>query len=506
MLAAVMAEESKRSGSRSFSAFVRQAWPIIDPTPLSWNWHMDAICSHLEAVAKGEIKRIVINTPPRIGKSTLFSILWPAWIWIDHPEEQFLFLSYSSSLSVEHSVKCRQVIESPWYQAQYRPRWQLRSDQNQKSDFANTIGGRRRATSISGGIVGHGGTIIAIDDPLNSQDAYSKAAREDAKRVISQAVTTRLNDIRTGKVAMIMQRIHEDDPTQLLLDTGDYEHLMLPAEYEPGRRAITHRVIDGNKQEFFQDPRKESGDLIFPERFPAEFMAGVRSALGAQRYAGQYQQRPAPLGGGMFQRAWWRFWKPDGVGEQHRRPSGCYDGPARPMPVFDQLVIGVDANFRAKAGADPVAIHVWGGYKADRFLLDRVHGPFGFTRTVQAIREICKRYPKVGRKLIERAANGEAIIETLQSEISGIIPVEPLGGKETRAWAIQPQVESGNVYLPDGAPWIADFIDEFDSFPAGRHDDDVDCTSMCLSDMASMTGKYLAAMQRVAHGDVRMPR
>lgn len=496
--AALGAERARRSGSRSFASFVKQSWHVVDPAPLIWNWHLEAVCMHLEAAARGLIKRLIINIPPRHGKSNLFAILWPAWIWLELYTEQFLFLSYSSTLSVEHSVKCRQIIESPWYQNSYAPAWKLTDDQNVKHDFVNTAGGRRRATSIGGSITGLGAGIIGLDDPLNAEEAHSKAARDQANRVISEVVSTRLNDPRTGRIVLIMQRLHEEDPTGYLMEGGGWEHLVLPSEFESERRCITYCEVHvpateeipahEEKKEFWRDPRQTEGELLFPDRFTRSVLTTVRAGLRETAYAAQHQQRPAPAGGIMFMKEWWRFWKPDGTGEQHRRPKGCYDGPARPLPAdFDQVIISVDANFKNKSDADPVSIQAWGAAGPDRFLLHIVNAPLGFVGAVKAIVsmiEILEKSYTVRAVIIETAANGDAIVETLKEKISSVIGVKPEGGKEARAWASQPMIQGGNCYLQDGMPGLDEYVEEFATFPRGRHDDRVDSWGQAMMYMA----------------------
>ena len=474
---------------------MRQAWPLVDPAPLVWNWHIDAVCDHLQAVYRGEIKRLLINMPPGHAKSLLFSVLWPAWIWTQDPSWPSLFASYSAELSIRDSVRCRQVIESEWYTSNFciPDGWVLSADQNVKHFFTTTAHGHRFATSVGGGGTGHRGKLVAIDDPLKSMDAFSKARREEAVRWLGQTMSSRLNDMKTDRMVMVMQRLHAEDPSGYVLAGGGWEHLCLPSEFEPEHRCITHRTVrvgtNGTSreelQEFWRDPRTLAGELLFPAKFPADVLAQAKSgaALGATGYAGQHQQRPTPAGGGMFKRSWWRFHKPDGRGgdASAMRPEGCWQGPARPLPEkWDEILVSVDANFKAKETADPVAIHVWGKHGADRYLLDRRHGPFGFTRTVEQLAQVCEAWPKARRKLVEDKANGSAIIEVLQREVVGVIAVEPEGGKEARAWAIQPQVEAGNCFLPDGAPWLDAFVEEFSCFPLGAHDDDVDALSQAL--------------------------
>lgn len=483
MLAQVQAERARRSGSRDLRAFVKEAWPIVDPSPLVWGWHMDAICDHLQALARGHIKRLIINIAPRHSKSTLFSILWPAWMWTSAPSEQFFFLSYAAELSVEHSVKCRQVIESAWYRERFSPSWALKADQNVKHDFQNTANGRRFATSIGGSLTGKGGDIVAIDDPLNAKDAHSAAKREEARRTVDEVIATRLNDRERGRAGLIMQRLHADDPTGHLLRQGGWEHLCLASEFDPERRARTFVDMGAGREPFWQDPREEAGEPLFPARFSAEVLAEIKRTLGPDAYAGQHGQTPAPPGGGMFKVAAWRFWKPDGSAPDQAtsRPRGCYEGPARPLPArFGRVIVSVDATFKETVSGSFVAIHVWGAEGPDRFLLDRVHRRMDFDATCQALVSVCAKWPRAREKFIEEKANGAAIISALQRKIPGFQPVNPEGGKEARAAAAQPYQAGGNIFLPDGAPWLAEYIEEHAAFPNGPTNDDVDAQSQAI--------------------------
>ena len=498
----VLAEKARRS----FRSFVTQAWPIVDPAhPLIDAWHLDAICLHLQEVARGGIRRLIINIPPGFGKSMLVCVLWPAWMWTHRPAWRALFSSHAAPLALRDSVRCRALVESEWYvDAFSRPSgWSLSSDQNVKSRFTNTATGDRMAIGAGAGATGFRGDAFVVDDPLSAMGAYSKNERDEITRWWDEETSQRLDQPLLAARVVVQQRLHEEDLAGHLIDGGGYEVLSLPSEFEPERRATTfHIVRNGHeaREPFWQDPRTEPGELLCPALRSADAIALAKHDLQGG-YAGQHQQRPTPAGGGMFRAEWWRFWKPDGrapdcVGQ---RPRGCSDAPARPLPErFVEILVSVDANFKDRAGADPVSILVIMFAGADRYVLDRVHGPLGFTKTVQQLVAVCARWPRARRKLIEDKANGSAIIETLKTEIPGIIAVEPQGGKEARAWAIQPQVQAGNVFLPDGAPWLQEFVEEFSAFPLGRHDDDVDALSQALSDNDG-AGRYRAGMMALFH-------
>ena len=220
----------------SLAEFVKQAWPIVEPsTPLRWNWHLDVICEYLEALTAGDgINRLIINLPPRSGKSILASVMWPAWVWARQPSTRWLCASYSASLANKFSIDRRGVITSPWYQE----RWpiQLAGDQNQKNEFMNTERGHMIATSVSGSATGKGGDFIVADDLQNPEMAESEAERETVNRFFDETLSTRLDDKRRGRIVVIQQRTHQADLTGHLLEQGGWTHLCLPAEFE--RRTV----------------------------------------------------------------------------------------------------------------------------------------------------------------------------------------------------------------------------------------------------------------------------
>src|SRR5271168_477551 len=255
----------RECAARSLREFVRQAWHVVEPaTPFVPGWHIDAITDHLEAVTRGDIRNLLIYVPPRHMKSLLVSVLWPAWEWIAHPERRWLYSSYAATLSIRDSVKCRTLIESPWYQRFWGDRYTLASDQNTKTRFDNNRSGYRIATSVGGTATGEGGDRIVCDDPHNVQDAESDSVRKATLDWFDVVMSTRVNDPRTAAMVVVMQRCHQRDLSGHLLEQGGYEHLCLPAEYEgPGRVTSIG----------FSDPRKEVGELLWPEQFGPEEIA-----------------------------------------------------------------------------------------------------------------------------------------------------------------------------------------------------------------------------------------
>lgn len=470
-----LAEVDAELARRFFGDFVRQAWDVVEPAaPLIWGRHMDALCDHLQAVAEGRIRNLLINIPPGHSKSLVVAVLWPAWMWVRRPEWRGLFSSYAGDLAIRDSVKCRALVESDWYRGAFMEGWELSSDQNVKSYFQNTRMGFRASLSVGGKTTGFRGDAVVVDDPLNAIDAHSKAARDEACRWWDQAMGNRLNDLRKGARVIIMQRLHEEDLSGHLLAAGGWDHLCLPTEFEPSRRSATSIG--------WTDWRTEPGELLFKALFPAEVIAEEKRRLGSLGFAGQHQQRPAPAEGNLFRRSWWKRY--------HRAGEYIPEGvDSRLLPErFDQEVISVDCSFKETNSSDFVAIGVWGRLGSESFLLDQVRARMGFTDTVKALLGIIAKYPRARAKLIEDKANGSAVIDVLKRKVTGIIPVNPEGGKDARAAAVSPEVEAGNVYLPLHAPWVSDYVEELAAFPTGAHDDQVDQTTQALLRFAKGRG------------------
>ena len=442
---------------KSLHEYIRQAWAVVEPKDRFLdNWHIQAIAEHLEAVSRGQIRYLLVNQPPRTTKSLLISVFWPTWEWVDRPETRWLYSSYAQDLSTRDSLKCRRIIESPWYRSRWGNRYRLTSDQNVKTRFENDRTGYRIATSVGGTATGEGGDIVVIDDPHNIKEIHSDAVRESVLRWFDEVMQTRVNDPKTGRFVIVMQRGHERDLSgHIIAKQLGYEHLCVPMEFDGKRRSTSLGHYD---------PRTEPEELLWPERFGRSEVDALKVSLGSFGAAGQLQQTPAPAGGGIFKRKHWQFYN------------------ARPEKL-DEVVLSWDMTFKKTSDTDFVAGGAWGRVGANKYLLDRVKERMGFAESVRAIRAMKARWPRAIAILIEDKANGPAIIETLQKEIPGIIAVNPEGGKEARAYAIQPEHEAGNLWVPDPAiaPWVEEYLGEMASFPRGANDDEVDQTTQVIN-------------------------
>ena len=465
--------------SRSLREFVRQAWLIIEPsTPFVPGWHIDAIIEHLEAVTYGQIRSLLINVPPRHMKSLLVSVFWPAWEWIRYPERRWFYSSYGAQLSIRDSIKCRRLLESPWYRQRWGDRFTLTSDQNTKGRFDNNKSGYRLSTSVGGAATGEGGDRIVCDDPHNVQEAESDSVRKSTLDWWDIVMSTRVNDPKTSAKVVVMQRCHQQDLGGHLLEQGGFEHLCLPAEYEGPTRTTSIG---------FADPRQEHGELLWPERFGPKEIEELKVSLGSYAAAGQLQQRPSPAGGGVIKRHWFRFWQPRGMNlppVMVQLPDGTQASiTAIEAPYHvDEQIQSWDCAFKDLQTSDYVVGQVWARLGSRYLLGDQVRARMDCPTTVKAVRELSQKWPGTLAKLVEDKANGSAVIQMLALEIPGILPVNPSGGKIARAAAVSPLVEAGNVYLPHPlyAPWVTDFIEECAAFPNGAHDDQVDAMTQAI--------------------------
>ena len=467
----------------SLSDFIRLGWPNIDPADYIGNWHIDAMSEHLEAVANGECRRLLINVPPRHMKSLSCSVAFPAWVWAQRkrspltgPGVGFLGVSYAQTLSIRDNVKCRRLLASKWYQDRWGDRFTLTGDQNTKIRFENDQGGYRLASSVESGTTGDGGDVIIIDDAISAGDALSPTVRAAANDWFDGTMTTRLNNPKTGAYIVVAQRLHEDDLIGHLLRKGDnWTHLCLPARYER-----EHPIV------WARDPRKEEGELLWPERMGEDEVSRLELALGSYGAAGQLQQRPAPRDGGMFRRSWFGVVDIAPAGLTFVRDWDLAGTVATPGTDPDWTV-GV------KMGRDAAGFH----YITD---VVRLRGSsHEVERTILATAQQDGTACTVSIKQDPGQA-GKAQVAALTRMLIGFIvkSATETGSKETRAAPFAAQCEAGNVKLVRG-PWLDLFLDEMETFPFGRHDDQVDAAASAFNVLAANSGpaRWLAMMDQL---------
>lgn len=520
----------------SLYLFLKAAWPYIDSAEWKDGWHIDAICEHLQAVVDGKIRRLIINLPPRHCKSILLSVAFPAWVWIQQfksatsgPGVPFLYASYNDKLSLRDSVKCRRLIESPWFQKLWGDRFHLVSDQNTKSRFTNDKGGDRLITSIDAGVTGEGGNIICIDDPLAANDIASASAIENVIEWWTTAMPTRLNDPETGAYIIIMQRLAQNDLTGYILESeiDGWTHLCLPGRYESDRAIETS--IGWN------DPRTIEGQLLWPERFSEASLQRLEKTMGPWTFNGQIQQRPQPKGGGIIKEEWWMKW------------------PHEKNPPMDYILAVLDTAYTEDTMRDPSGMMIWGIYtnnrlpgqsddthqglfsKADQLQGTHVvhpdlHHPEGLqARRVQVdatdfgsapkvmllwawdehlelhelvtkVAKTCVDF-KVDTLVIENKGPGISVAQEIRRlynrEKFGVELFDPKAQDKTaRLYSVQHIFAEGMIWAPE-RPWVNRVIDQIAVFPKGKHDEYVDLTSMGLRKLRDM-GLLVRAPEREA--------
>lgn len=444
------------------AAFIKLAWPILEPTAqLRWGWAMDALCEHLEAVSSGDIMRLLINIPPGCSKSLTTGVFWPAFEWGpgERPEYRIIGTSYSEAYATRDSRRMRDLVMSGWYQARWGHLVTL--TQIGEKYFGNTRKGWRQAVPFRSLTGGRGHRVI-VDDPHSTEQAESDADRGKAIRIFRESLPLRVVDPETSAIIVIMQRLHSSDVSgEIIAGDYGYEHLMLPMEFEPDRRC--HTSIG------FVDPRKDEGELLFPERFPPHVVERDKKALRAYGVAGQFQQRPAPREGGIVKAEWL----------SHRfRQRG-----ARPRMV----VMSLDCASKPKERNDPTALGVFACF-SDRVELWHVDvRRHEFPDLVRWVKDTYNstgvRGPKAPNAvLIEDKDAGQQLIQQLRRDTTmPIVACDPRGlDKVTRLDTETPFMESGNLWLPDDAPWAEDYVHEMITFPGAAHDDQADMTSQFL--------------------------
>lgn len=468
-------------GLRSLHEFVKLCWHVIEPgVPFTDNWHIRLVCEYLEKNFRGEIPKLVINQPPGTSKSTIVSVLFMCWAWVQEPGHKFFSASFDRGNVLRDAQRCIDLVTSDFFRARWGDRVSINTRNLAVLNFA-THGakpedgvGQRYSSTVGGPVTGKHFDTHVYDDP-HKPLAVSKVTLANVKKWYRGTVANRFRNLKRKRQILIMQRLHDDDMAGFLEKEDGFYVVRLPMRYEMNGAAVG-------------DPRTQEGELLCPERIPEYAVAALERSMGSMESAAQLQQRPVPEGGDIFKREWFRFYK--GV-------------PAR----FDQIIQSWDCTFKDEnASSSYVVGQVWGRRGAEFYLLDQVRARMGFVATLMAIKALSAKWRKAVKKLIEDKANGPAVESSLRKTMPGIVMVNPLGGKIARANSCSPLFEAGNVFLPDPeiAPWIGDYMAEFMSFPRGSNDDQVDCTSQALCHLVSRSTNIAAALEKLASGEVML--
>jgi predicted phage terminase large subunit-like protein len=444
----------------------------------SANWHHKLICKRLDEFMRDPDKsRLMVFVGPRRGKSEIVSRRFPAYFFGHNPDAQIIATSYGADLAQRMNRDVQRVIDSPQYQELF-PETQL-SGKNVKtsslgnyvrtSDLFEIVGrkGAYRSAGVGGGITGQGADLALIDDPLKDMAEAMSATR---KQVIwdwyTSTLYTRLSKV--GKVVIILTRWAEDDLAGRLLkeaktngEADQWDILCFPEEYDPD-----HPYADPD------DPRTEKGEILWPEWFPEEKVKKTKASVGSKVWGSLFQQSPAPDGGAIFKSQWFQYFKEP--------------------PEFEYICSSWDCAFKDSASSDFVAGGVWGVAGANKYLIYLIRERLSFVDTVKEMLRVHNMFPNQRFMLVEDKANGPAVVSTLKNKIPALITYSPKESKESRANAVSPQYEAGNIWLPDKYyepnrsrhAWcmkhLDDYIEEHKNFPFGGNDDTVDMTTQFL--------------------------
>ena len=411
-----------------------------------------------EAVARveaGQSQYLIVEMPPRAGKSTIVTQLAPAWILQKHPEWPIALTSHDSELSTAWGRQIRR-----WVEDGELPGVDVARDAGAVKSWQTTAGGSMRSISTRESFTGRGAKVLIIDDPHKDfTDSHSLKKREEVWRWWQSTSASRLQP--PALVVVVQTRWHEDDLVGRLLnpaldgDPAQWKRIRFPAIAEAGD-ALDRPVGAPLISPLVEEDHDEA----------LQRWAGVRQTVGAYIWSAMYQQNPSPPDGRIVQRDWIQY----------------YD---TPPGSFEQIIQSWDLAFGDSDNSSYVVGQVWGKQGADRYLLDQFRERTDFVGTLRAIEQMSAKWPDATLKLIEKKANGAAVLSALRRKISGLKPVDPAGSKLERLYAVTPYLEAGNVHLPAAATWTRDLVEELASFPSGAHDDQVDALTQALQRLSA---------------------
>jgi len=470
-----------------------------------------------------------------VHNSSIVSVAFPAWVWAQSfrgptsgPGVPFLHASYAYSLAIRDSVKRRRLMKSTWYRRKWGDRFHILPEQDQKVRFSNSEGGESLITAVEAGVTGEGASVIIVDDANNAREVLSEAIIQSTNEDWwDGAMSTRLNDPRTGAIVAVQQRLGELDLSGHILakEPERWQHLCLPMHYEKTRSFVTS--IGWN------DPRTKEGELLFPERFPEAEVKALERSLKAWRAAGQLEQRPEPAGGGIIKRDWWQLWPPGG---EELDPVTQQPRYQLQYPPMEYLVASLDTAYTENTLNGPSGLTVWGVFQGDVVAQHVQTAPGVFQRAyvetsnrvmlchswsdhleihdlVNRVHKTCQQF-KVDVLLIEDKAAGISVAQELRRLFAtranyGIRVMRPIAGggytknsKVARLYSVQNIFEERMVYAPD-RPFAEAVIAECGTFPNARRDDLTDTTSQALRYLRD-TGILVRGEERMAEAEEQM--
>lgn len=471
----VLSDEERAGLCRqSFAVFSALAFAAVNPgVKFQPAPYLNLLAGKLQQMVDGEVRNLIVTLPPRGLKSFTVSVALPAFILGRDPSQQVMAVSYGQSLAETHGRDRLKLMRHPLYISAFGSVLQRGGSARKLTTHSR---GGAFATSIDASATGLGADWLIFDDPQKAQGAMSELIRTSTNAQFEQTFLSRRNNPATARIIVVMQRLHEDDFVGHVLGLGglEWDVLNLPAiaeedEEHPYPTPAGRRVF-----------RRQSGEALHPARASVEMLRQTEEAIGASRFATQYQQRPAPAGGGLVQAKWFQRYARE-------------DLPVR----FDEVIQSWDTANTVSEWADWTVCTTWGRLGQSVYLLHVHRERLLFPDLVRAALRMAERFnPTV--VLVEDHASGTQLLQVLRDQGFGRgRPIKPVGDKQIRMTNQTALIESGRVWLPADADWVQSYLHELVLFPNARHDDQVDSTSQALDYLTSwFDGKGLLEFMR----------
>jgi predicted phage terminase large subunit-like protein len=450
-------EELRAFLRRDFVTFVEGSFNQLNPqTEYLHNGHIEVISAALEECRTGMLQRLIINLPPRSLKSHITSVAFPAFLLGHNPSAQIICASYAQALADKLAGDCRSLMMSEWYQGLF-PTTRLAARNSALSDFMTTERGFRLSTSVGGVLTGRGADFVIIDDPLKPDEALSETQRKAVNDWYDHTLFSRLNNKNTGCIVLVMQRLHEDDLVGHVLPQAGWRLLKFPA------------IAEENEHYTIQTPYGEriftrrQGEALHAQRESLEVLARMRESHGEYNFAGQYQQSPSPLGGGMIKTGWFKTYEP-----------------AEMPKKFEVVFQSWDTANKSSELSDFSVCTTWGLREKKLYLLHVLRKRLDYPDLRREVKQQAELW-EAKNVVIEDRASGTQLIQDLQADgVYSTTQYEPKMEKILRMHSVSSTIENGFVYIPAEADWLAEYLHEMSSFPNGKYDDQVDSTSQAL--------------------------
>jgi len=437
------------STNLEFLSFLEKVFNTINPSAkFINNWHIQLLAEYLKTIEDGKIKRLIVNIPPRSLKSICISVAWPAWILGKDPTKRIIVASYSHSLAVKHSLDTRDVIQSDWYKQMF-PHTIIPKGKNTQRKFCTSEHGFRYATSVGGTLTGEGADLIIMDDPQTPIQASNCKSRQRVNDWYDQTLLSRLNNRKQGVIILVMQRLHQQDLSQHLLNKNIFHHLKIPITQEKNHKYEVNNL----------SYNMVAGSML--HGYSSEDLKSLRTEMGSFAYNAQYLQAPLAIDSSLFKASW--------IKRYHT------------IPEEGKIVQSWDCAAKAGINNDYSVCTTWKIVNNNFYLIDVLREKLDYVN-LRHLTISCADNYQPDAILIEDKASGQQLVQELSSTLpQAIIPINPKNDKISRTLAVSPIFEAGRVHLPINQHWLAAYEAELFSFPGGSHDDQIDATTQLIT-------------------------